>query len=63
MALLFASDPDQLRTSFCAYGAARAWVTEGKTSPLPPFLSPAEFKTHVSFLSPSHGGSLGPPLE
>ena len=63
MALLFAWDPDQLRTSFCAYGAARAWVMGGKSSPLPSFISLAEFNKHVSFLSPSHGGSLGPPLE
>ncbi|KAF6240610.1 hypothetical protein HO173_001281 [Letharia columbiana] len=62
LTLQFASDPEQVKTSFCPYGAARAWVTAGKTSPLPPFITPAEFKTHSSFFSPSHGGSFGPPL-
>ena len=63
LSLMFASDPKQLKTSFCPYGAARAWVTAGKTSPLPHYLTPAEFRTHASFFSSSHGGSFGPPLE
>ena len=63
LTLLFASDPEQVKTSFCPYGAARAWVTAGKTSPLPHFITSAEFKTHSSFFSPSYGESFGPPLK
>ena len=63
LTLMFASDPEQLKTSFCPYGAARAWVTAGKTSPLPPYLTAAEFATHAGFFSPSQGGSFGPPLK
>ena len=61
--LQFASDPDQVVTSFCPPGAARAWVTANKISPLPAFITPEEFETHSSFFSPSHGGSFGPPLK
>ena len=44
--LIYPSDPKLWVTNLCPIGAARKWIEDGKTGPLPSWLTEEEAKTH-----------------
>ncbi|KAJ4305655.1 hypothetical protein N0V90_001186 [Kalmusia sp. IMI 367209] len=58
LSILYQTDPDLWKTSFCPTGALHAWLAAGRTAPLASWLAQSEFDEHVNILK--EGGFEGP---
>ena len=54
------SDPKDWIESFCRIGAARSFLTAGKPTPLPPYITTSELEIQTKILYPPAGGLTGP---
>lgn len=59
--LWYGNDTANLKHHICNASNMRSWFTEGKTSPLPPWISNDEMEIHKKILSSKNGGH-GPSL-
>ncbi|KAL9117536.1 MAG: hypothetical protein Q9187_005928, partial [Circinaria calcarea] len=58
--LLYNPDPQQWIDNLCRIGAARSFLTAGKTTALAPYLTSSELELQTKILYPPAGGLTGP---